>query len=136
MGGPILCHWFLVIPPEIMKKNRFYLFLGGRGYRKRPVAWNGLMGGFLIDRAEFICQFVGSLILSLRKTFVKLLFIVCNGLSLPHKISKQEISALIFRLTSFNPTSWIWAHVHTHQNRVKYKRLCTIWYHFYNFKNV
>ena len=41
LGYPILCHWSLSIPPQNIKK--LWLSDVFRGYRKRPVAWNGLV---------------------------------------------------------------------------------------------
>ena len=40
LAKPILYHRFLSIPPENNEKQRLYIVF--RGYRKRPVTWNGM----------------------------------------------------------------------------------------------
>ena len=49
---PISCHWSLSITPEFIKNLSYFDIF--KGYRKKPVAWNGLNNNTI----EYLCDII------------------------------------------------------------------------------
>ena len=106
---PDSCHWCLSIPPENNRKNIWFSD-AFRGYRKKPVAWNGLKSqGYKVTFIQFLQSF--SPIFCLLKKNERMVVCILHSYKTLHKKNKFSIKDFFSKCHQIRSLLRIWSHL-------------------------
>ena len=114
---PDSCHWCLSIPPENNRKNIWFSD-AFRGYRKKPVAWNGLKSqGYKVTFIQFLQSF--SPIFCLLKKIEHMVVCILHSYKTLHKKMKFSIKDLVTFIEETLNENFICCAVNNHSRSMR-----------------